>query len=84
MDLDWKIQQGEIKKWDKQFPVDIETPDGEFILRHKVDFRIHHFDGSFELLETKGFEQRDYRIIKRLIEVLWLPAHLDHTYTVLK
>ena len=31
-----------------------------------------------------GFEQRDWKIIKRLIETLWLPAHLDHVYTVAK
>lgn len=84
MGLDWRLKAGEIKGWTRQFPIEIRSPGGELILRHKVDFRVEHNDDSFELLEAKGFETRDYKITKRLIETLWLPEHLDHVYTVAK
>lgn len=51
---------------------------------HKIDFRIHHKDGSFELLEAKGAETTDYRFRRTLLEKIWLPEHPDHTYTVVK
>jgi hypothetical protein len=85
MELDWRLKAGDIKAWDKQFSIDIRNPKtDEFILRHKVDFRVHENDGSFTLQEMKGFEQRDYRILKKLIEVLWLPEHLDYKYLLVK
>jgi Protein of unknown function (DUF1064) len=84
MTLDWRLKARDIKAWTRQFPIEIRSPQGELIRRTKVDFRIEHNDGSFELLECKGFETRDYRIIKRLIETLWLPEHLDYVYTVAK
>lgn len=51
---------------------------------HKVDFRIHHKDGSFELYEAKGAMTTDYRDRVRWLEAFWLPEHLDHTYTVVR
>lgn len=84
MSLDWRLKAGDIRGWTRQFPLEIKSPAGELILRHKVDFRVELNDGSFELLECKGFETRDWKIIKRLIETLWLPGHLDHVYTVAK
>lgn len=85
MSLDWRVKAKEIKGWERQYPIEIRSPHtGDLILRHKVDFRIEHNDGTFELLECKGFETRDWRITKSLIEELWLPEHLDHTYVVAK
>lgn len=55
-----------------------------FKVSHKVDFRLHHNDGSFELLEVKGVETPDYRMRRRFLEKLWLPEHPDHFYTVVK
>jgi hypothetical protein len=59
---------------------------GEPVIKksHRVDFRIHHHDKSYELLEAKGLETADYRERRRWLEKLWLPEHLDHTYTVVK
>ncbi len=85
MGLDWRLKAGEIKAWTRQFPIEISSPHtGELIVRTKVDFRIEHNDGSFELLEAKGFETRDFGLLKKLIEMLWLPEHLDYTYTLAK
>jgi len=49
-----------------------------------VDFRTTLPDGSYELIEAKGFETPEYKLLKKLIDLLWLPEHLDHTYTVVK
>jgi hypothetical protein len=85
MSLDWRLKAGDIKAWDRQFPIEIRNPKtGEFLRRHKVDFRIHENDGSFTLVETKGFETRDWKMIRDEIEVLWLPEHLDYRYEVEK
>lgn len=85
MSLDWRLRAKEIKAWERQYPIEIRSPaTGELIVRHKVDFRVHHNDGSYELIEAKGFETRDWKLIRKLIETLWLPEHLDHCYTVAK
>jgi ribosomal protein L37E len=81
-------QTRDIKDYDTQFKVEmwVYREDGikAFKVSHKVDFRIHHNDGSYELLEAKGVETSDYRFRRRLLEALWLPLHRDHTYTVVK
>lgn len=79
---------GDIKGYDSQYKVEmwVYRANGlpAFKVSHKVDFRIHHNDGSFELLEAKGVETPDYKWRRRLLEEVWLPDHLDHTYTVVK
>lgn len=53
----------------------IEHPiTGEPILQHKVDFRVHEKDDSYTLLEDKGVKTRDWRIIKKLIELIVAPS----------
>lgn len=73
----------EIKDWERQYPVRIEI-DGVHVLTTKVDFLIHHNDGSKELVETKGVETADYRIRKKLIELVWLKGRPEWRYTVVK
>lgn len=85
MELDWRVKAGEITGWERQYHVDLKNPaTDELIITHKVDFRARLPDGSYELIEAKGFETRDYKLIKKMIEVLWLPSHLDHIYIVYK
>lgn len=81
-------QAGDIKDYESQYKVICEAYDKEgklaFVVKHKVDFRIHHHDGSYELYEAKGKETGDYIFRRRCLETLWLPMHKDHTYTVVK
>lgn len=87
-DLLLRKKAGDIKDYDSQFKVIIPifNEHGKKVheVSHKVDFRIHHNDGSYELYEAKGIETFDYRFRKKLLEKIWLPEHLDHTYTVVK
>lgn len=75
-------QLGDIKDYESQFRVDCwaydENGNKAFCVRHKVDFRIHHKDGSYELLEAKGVETSDYKWRRKCLETLWLPIHKDH------
>jgi len=81
-------QSGDILDYDSQYKVEMwaynKSGDPVLKMTHKVDFRIHHKDGSFELLEYKGVETADYRTRRKWLEKLWLPANLDHIYTVVK
>lgn len=79
---------GEILDYDTQYKVEMWAYDqnGKKAMKvtHKVDFRIHHKDGSFELYEAKGVETSDYKMRRKWLETFWLPFNLDHTYTVIK
>ena len=81
-------QAGDIKDYDSQFKVEMWAYDknGNKAMKktHKVDFRIHHNDGSYELYEAKGVETSDYKDRRKWLETFWLPFNLDHTYTVVK
>ena len=81
-------QAKDIVDYESQYIVviDIYNKDGKKVheVSHKVDFRILHKDGSYELLEAKGFETADYRFRRKLLEKIWLAEHLNHTYTVVK
>jgi hypothetical protein len=84
MELDWLLKAGKIKAWQRQFPIEIRDHQGKLIRRHKVDFRAHLNDDSYELIETKGWEDFNYKGLKRLIVSRWLPEHPDYSYTVVK
>jgi hypothetical protein len=94
-DLDLRVKAKDIKAYDRQYVVVFEVynkvvSNGEehFIPyklgQHRVDFRIHHNDGTFELYEAKGVETADYKKRRKYLEDLWLPEHPDHIYTVVK
>lgn len=87
-DLDTRKRAGDIKDYDTQYRVeaDICNSQGEVIChkRHKVDFRLHHNDGSYELLEAKGVETSDYKWRRDIIVGIWLSEHKDYIYTVIK
>jgi hypothetical protein len=87
-DLLLRKRVGDIKDYESQFVIDATAyrKDGipAFHVRHKVDFRIHHNDGSYELVEAKGVETEDYKWRRKFLEHIWLPEHPDHVYTVVK
>jgi hypothetical protein len=88
MELYARKQAQEIKDYDTQFKVEIwcyrSNGQKAFKVSHKVDFRVHHWDGSYELIEAKGVETADYKMRRKFLEEIWLPDNPDHTYTVYK
>jgi DNA-directed RNA polymerase subunit RPC12/RpoP len=87
-DLETQKLAKEIVDYDTQFRIEATAyrADGTpaFTVRHKVDFRVHHHDGSFELLEAKGVETTDYRWRRKFLEEIWLKENPEYTYTVVK
>lgn len=86
--LELRKRAKDIKDYDIQYQIVAiaydKHGDPAITKKHKVDFRIHHNDGSFELYEAKGIETDDYKNRREFLEKLWLPENLDHTYTVIK
>ena len=87
-EIDLLKKAGEIKDWERQFKVEMWAYNihGEPVLKksHKVDFRVHHHDGTYTLIEAKGVETQDYRDRRNWLTKLWLPENLDHEYEVWK
>jgi hypothetical protein len=77
----------EIVAVEPQFKVEMwcYRADGQkaFKVSHKVDFRVEHLDGKFELIEAKGVVTTDYKWRRKFLESIWLPEHLDYIYTVM-
>lgn len=87
-ELDLRKQAGEFKDWEPQYKIECVPynchgePVPKCKVTHKVDFRVHHHDGSYELIEAKGFETADYKMRRKWLFCFWLPEHQDHIYTV--
>lgn len=79
---------GEILDYESQYKVQlpIYNSQGEIVhtISWKIDFRLHLPDGSYKLLEAKGKETYDYVFKRDLLQKVWLPDHLDHTFEVRK
>jgi hypothetical protein len=86
--LDIRKRAGEIAGWERQYKIECMpyNADGDAVpeckVTHKVDFRVHELDGSFTLIEAKGFETADYKMRRKRLMKFWLPAHPDHEYQV--
>jgi len=87
-ELDLRLQLNDILEVIPQFKIECyayrEDGTKAFLVKHKVDFRIQLKDGSYELIEAKGQETDDYKWRRKFLELIWLPAHPDYTYTVVK
>lgn len=87
-ELETRKQAKDIKDYETQYRIECwayrEDGSKAFQVRHKVDFRVLHNDNSYELMEAKGVETTDYKWRRKFLEEIWLPAHPDHTYTVIK
>lgn len=86
MELNLRLKARDIQKWERQYLIEIKaTPsDKKLICRHYVDFCITHNDGSFELVEVKGYETETWKLKRKMLERLWLPYHPEYKYTVVK
>jgi hypothetical protein len=82
--LDILKKAGKVKKWERQIPIDLMA-NGVKICRYYCDFKVWWKDGRVTLEETKGIETDVYRIKRKLLEALYLPAHPEiDEYIVIK
>ena len=85
-ELDLRKRVGDIKDFDTQYRIEVDVCDknGNVVAhkRHKVDFRLHLNDGSYELLEAKGVITADYQWRRDVVVGIWLSEHKDYIYTV--
>ena len=86
--LELRKRAGDIKDYDTQYRAEMwcyrEDGSKAFLVRHKVDFRVHENDGSYTLIEAKGVETADYKWRRRFLEEVWLPLHPEYKYEVIK
>lgn len=87
-ELYMRKQAKDIADYDSQYKVEMcaYRADGSiaFKVNHKVDFRVHNNDGSYTLLEAKGYATDDWKWRRRLLEEIWLPEHPEYTYEVVQ
>jgi len=82
-ELDLRLRAKDIKKWERQVKISIDI-NGFHICNYYVDFLITHNDKSKEMVEIKGFETDVFRIKRKLVEAVFLTAHKEYNYTIIK
>lgn len=87
-ELDMRMKSGEFVEIKAQYPIDLYVyfPNGEKvkIFKYICDFRCERPDGSYLLVEAKGHVTEVYRIKRKLLDLVWLPDHLDYEFEEVK
>lgn len=52
-ELDIRIKAGEVKSWERQYPIELES-NGQKVGTYYIDFKVILADGSIEYHEVKG------------------------------
>jgi hypothetical protein len=67
---------GEIKDFEEQVVIPLQF-NGYHICNYKIDFVVHHNDGTTEFLECKGFPTEVWKIKWKIFEALYdIPGNL--------
>lgn len=87
-DLDLRKASGEFTEIEPQYRIKLYTylPNGEKVnlFTYICDFRCTKPDGSYHLVEAKGYATEVYRIKRKLLDYVWLPDHQDYTFEEIK
>lgn len=87
-ELDLRKASGEFIDIVPQYRIKLYVylPDGKPVdlFTYVCDFRCERPDGSYLLVEAKGMETSVYRVKKKILDLVWLPDHLDYEYEVMK
>jgi DNA-binding sugar fermentation-stimulating protein len=78
-ELDLRVKAREIDAWERQWPIPLIV-NGVRVTTVRVDFLVHHNDGSEEFVEVKGFEKEIYKLRAKLLRALFP----NLKYTVVK
>lgn len=83
-ELDLRMKAGEFTQVDAQYRIKLYVylPDGSKadLFTYICDFRCHRPDGTFLLVEAKGHVTDTYRTKRKILDLVWLPDHLDHEF----
>jgi len=82
-ELDLRLYAKDIAAWGRQLRVKLEA-NGQKICVYVIDFDVTELDGTHTLVEVKGFETAEWKLKKKLLEILWLPEHVGYNYQVVK
>jgi len=83
MELDWRLKAKDIKSWERQKTIELRVHDKK-ICTYKIDFIIHHHDGTKEYVECKGFETAVWRLKWKLFIAIFEKEHPDIKITLVK
>jgi hypothetical protein len=83
-ELDLRMGAGEFVKVEPQFriPLYIYLANGErkTLFAYVCDFRCERPDGSYLLVEAKGYKTNIYRVKKKILELVWLPDNPGYEF----
>jgi hypothetical protein len=82
-DLTLRVKAKDIKSFDRQTTLRLDV-NGVHICNYKIDFVVHHNDGTQEFLEAKGFETMLWRVKWKLLEALHEEIAPGSIMTVIK
>lgn len=87
-ELDLRMKSGEFTDIMPQYKIQLYVylPDGSRadLFNYICDFRCERPDGTYLLVEAKGVETSVFRVKKRILDLVWLPDHLDYEYEIIK
>lgn len=69
-ELDLRVRAKDIKSYDKQVNLDLVV-NGYVVCQYRIDFIIHHNDGTREYVETKGYATDTWKLKWKLFEALY-------------
>jgi hypothetical protein len=83
-ELDLRCKAGEFTEVERQYRIKLYAylPDGSrvHLFTYVCDFRCHKPDGTFLLVEAKGFLTDVYKTKRKVLDLVWLPDHPDHEF----
>lgn len=82
--LELRMAAKEFVAIERQFRIVLYVylPDGSKadLFTYICDFRCERPDGTFLLVEAKGMVTETYRTKRKLLDLVWLPDHLDYEF----
>lgn len=83
-ELDMRRLAGEFKSVVPQFPIQLYIYDSKGnkieLFKYVCDFKCELPDGSFQLIEAKGFRTDTYKMKKKLLELIWLKDNKNYEF----
>lgn len=70
MELDLRVKAKDIERYDRQVNLSLEV-NGYAVCTYRIDFIIHHLDGTLEYVECKGYQTDVWKLKWKLFEALY-------------